>query len=72
MSGHEFELIFKYFDKNNDGFVSTSEMIRSIRGEMNSARQAVVQKAWAKLAPSGSVSISDLASAYNFRSSASF
>jgi hypothetical protein len=47
-------------------------MIRSIRGEVNSARQAVIQKAWSKVAPSGSISISDLASAYNFRSSASF
>ena len=35
LSPSEFERIFKYFDKNNDGFISISEFIRGIRGDLS-------------------------------------
>ena len=31
----EFERIFKYFDKNNEGFISTSEFVKAVRGELS-------------------------------------
>lgn len=38
----EFERLFCFFDKNNDGFISTSEFIRGIRGELNGKRLLTV------------------------------
>lgn len=34
----EFERIFKYFDKNNDGKICYDEFLRGLRGEMNERR----------------------------------
>lgn len=35
LSPSEFERIFKYFDKNNDGKVDYDEFLRGLRGDMN-------------------------------------
>lgn len=42
MSPSEFERIFKYFDRNNDGKVNYDEFLRGIRGEMNDRRISLV------------------------------
>lgn len=34
LSQHEFERIFKFFDKNNDGIVDVQEFMSGIRGEI--------------------------------------
>ena len=41
ISPSEFERIFKYFDRNNDGKISYDEFLRGIRGEMNERRRAL-------------------------------
>jgi Ca2+-binding EF-hand superfamily protein len=38
----EFERIFKYFDKNNDGKIDYDEFLRGLRGDMNERRRALV------------------------------
>lgn len=39
LSPSEFERIFKYFDKNNDGRLSYDEFLRGVRGGMNENRK---------------------------------
>jgi len=46
LSEMEFETLFRYFDKNNDGSITVSELVRGIRGDLNEARRAVVDQAW--------------------------
>lgn len=57
----EFERLYRYFDKNNDGYISTSEFIRGVRGELNSPRAACVADAWKRIAPSGEISAENFA-----------
>jgi Ca2+-binding EF-hand superfamily protein len=68
----EFERIFRHFDKNNDGTINVSEFIRGLRGEMNGARIAVVNRAWAKVAPFAETSSEHLAAQFDVSSSPSF
>jgi Ca2+-binding EF-hand superfamily protein len=42
LSPSEFERIFKYFDKNNDGKISYDEFLRGVRGPLNARRAALV------------------------------
>ncbi len=50
----EFERIFKFFDKNNDGKISYDEFISGLRGEtLNQRRRALVQLAFKKLDKTG-------------------
>ena len=65
LSPSEFERLFKYFDKNNDGFISTSEFIRGVRGELSHARAASVADAWKKIAPKGDLSTEDFEKAFD-------
>lgn len=46
LQASEFEQLFRYFDKNNDGVLSLSEMIRGIRGELNPQRKEIVDQVW--------------------------
>jgi Ca2+-binding EF-hand superfamily protein len=49
LSPSEFERIFKYFDKNNDGAVSFDEFLHGVRGQLNPRRKAIVDAAFIKL-----------------------
>lgn len=42
LSPSEFESVFKFFDKNNDGCITISEFIAGIRGDLNAKRSALV------------------------------
>jgi Ca2+-binding EF-hand superfamily protein len=42
LSPSEFERIFKYFDKNNDGKIDYDEFLRAIRGDINQRRRDLV------------------------------
>lgn len=68
LSPSEFERVFKYFDKNNDGFISVTEFIAGIRGELSAARDAVVEDAWKRIAPKGEILANDFAAAFDVTS----
>jgi Ca2+-binding EF-hand superfamily protein len=42
LSPSEFERIFKFFDKNNDGKINYDEFLRGLRGELTDRRRALV------------------------------
>ena len=42
LSPSEYEKLFRYFDKNNNGKISSSEFIRGVRGELSKARSDMV------------------------------
>lgn len=68
----EFERIFKYFDKNGDGYISISEFVRGVRGELNQKRSAVVADCWSRIAPQGELPCNDFAAAFNLQSVAEY
>lgn len=49
LSPSEFERIFKYFDKNNDGRITYDEFLRGVRGDMNGGRLVFVKMAFDKM-----------------------
>jgi Ca2+-binding EF-hand superfamily protein len=63
----EFERIFKYFDKNNDGKISYDEFLRGIRGDLNAFRKGFVMQAYAKLDRTGDgiVDMNDMLAIYD-------
>ncbi len=67
MSPSEFERIFKFFDKNNDGKISYDEFLRAIRGELNERRKGLIHLAFKKLDRTGDgrVTIDDIANNYD-------
>ena len=67
LSPSEFERIFKYFDRNNDGRVDYDEFLRGIRGDLNERRRALVQQAFKKLDKTGDgvVTVEDLENTYS-------
>lgn len=67
LSSLEFERLFKFFDRNNDGFVDYDEFLRGIRGELNEKRQAVVLEVFKKLDKTGDgfITVDDLVGVYN-------
>jgi hypothetical protein len=42
LSPSEFERIFKYFDKNNDGKINYDEFLRGLRGELTDRRKSLI------------------------------
>ena len=60
-------VIFNAFDINRDGTISYDEFVRIIRGDLNSHRRQLVERAFAKLDRDGSgvIEISDLVGVYN-------
>lgn len=63
----EFERIFKYFDKNNDGKIDYDEFLRALRGDMNQRRRELVMLAFKKLDRTGDgfITIDDLKDQYD-------
>ncbi len=53
LSPSEFERIFKFFDKNNEGRISYDDFLYGLRGELNGRRKALVKLAFGKLDKQG-------------------
>ncbi len=67
ISPSEFERIFKFFDKDNNGKINYDEFLRAIRGDLNDRRRNLVRLAFNKLDKTGDgfVTVDDLADSYN-------
>lgn len=50
ISDENVPILFKLFDKNNDGTLSYQEFLQTIRGDMSQARIEFLRKVWAKAA----------------------
>lgn len=46
LSPAEFERIFKYFDKNNDGRISYDEFLRALSGDLSEKRRSLISRAF--------------------------
>jgi len=46
LSPSEFERIFKFFDKNNDGRISYDEFLRGLRGDLSQRRIGLIKLAY--------------------------
>jgi len=59
--------VLKHFDRDGNGQVDFNEFIRSIRGEPNAARKAVIRQAYNKLDVNkdGKVTLEDVSKIYN-------
>jgi Ca2+-binding EF-hand superfamily protein len=53
----EFERIFKYFDKNNEGFISISEFVAAVRGELSAQRESVVREVYNRIVSADSIDV---------------
>jgi len=60
LSPSEFERLFKFFDKNNDGVVSYNEFLGSLRGELSPKRMACLSEVCAHLAKDGKISLAEM------------
>lgn len=49
LSPSEFERIFKYYDKNNEGKISYNEFLWNLRKKLNEKRQGLVDMIFRKL-----------------------
>lgn len=58
----EFERIFKYYDKNNEGKISYNDFLQNVRGNMNEKRMQLLHMIFKKIDKqnSGVVSLEDL------------
>lgn len=67
LSSSEFERLFKFFDKNNDGNVDYDEFLRGLRGNLNDRRRSLVHLAFKKLDRTGDglITVEDLETQYN-------
>jgi len=67
LSSLEFERLFKYFDRNNDGSMDYDEFLRGVRGDLNERRKAVIAEVFHKLdhTADGKIMEDDLAAFYN-------
>ena len=63
----EFERVFKYFDKNNNGKIDYDEFLVALRGDLNARRTKLVDMAFDKLdrTDDGVVTVADLVDTYN-------
>lgn len=64
LSSLEFERLFKYFDRNNEGFINYEEFMRGVRGELSPKRKALVYEIFNKLG-CGKITLENLIAAYN-------
>jgi Ca2+-binding EF-hand superfamily protein len=53
----EFERIFKYFDKNNEGFISISEFVAAVRGVLSAQRESVVREVYNRIVSADSIDV---------------
>lgn len=53
LSPSEYERLFKFFDKNNDGSLDYDEFLRGLRGDLNDRRRGLVHLAFKKLDRTG-------------------
>ena len=67
LSPEECRQLFDLFDMNADGTVSYDELMRSVIGEMNPYRKALVKRAFEKLDrnSNGTVELDDIRGVYN-------
>ena len=67
LSPSEFERIFKFFDKDNNGKINYDEFLRAIRGDLNERRRGLVHLAFKKLDRTGDgvVTVDDISKQYN-------
>lgn len=67
ISGEEARELFDIFDINGDGKISYDELMRSVVGEMNNYRKALVKRAFEKLDRNGNgvVELDDIKGFYN-------
>ena len=67
ISGEEARELFDLFDINGDGAISYDELMRSVVGEMNNYRRALVKRAFEKLDRNGNgvVELDDIKGFYN-------
>lgn len=68
----EFERIFKYFDKNNEGFIQISEFVAAVRGELPAARAQLVKEIWGRIVAGETIGVEDLVGKFDVRQSVSF
>lgn len=60
----EFDRLFKYFDRNNEGLVDYEDFMRGVRGELSVKRKAIVYEIFNKLGE-GKIPLDKLISWYN-------
>ena len=67
ISPSEFERIFKYFDKDNNGKINYDEFLKALRGDLNDRRRNLIHMAFKKLDRTGDgvVTIEDIRDSYN-------
>jgi Ca2+-binding EF-hand superfamily protein len=67
ITSEDIGLLFSAFDINRDGTIQYDEFLRIIRGNLNEARRAIVERAFKKLDRdnSGVIEVSDLVGIYN-------
>ena len=68
----EFERIFKYFDKNNEGFITISEFVSAVRGELSQQREAVVREVWNRVVSGDVINVNELVAKFDVRQSVSY
>ena len=63
----EFERVFKFFDRNNDGYIDYIDFLSAVRNLMSARRSAIVAAAYQKISQSsaGHVTIDDLKGAFD-------
>ena len=69
-ASQELAILMDHFDTDKSGGVSLTEFTRALRGDLNKRRQALVNKAFARLDTDGSgvVTVDDLATVYDVSS----
>lgn len=64
LSSLEFERLFKYFDRNNEGFINYEEFMTGVRGELSQKRKTLVYDIFLKIGGKR-IKLPNLIAAYN-------